>query len=161
MGAKRKRESVPFDLSSVQVRGASKRARDANAKGKGRASAKGALGLDVDAKALGENARVGGAGRQRGGDVFKVPSVPVRRTMLEADVFGGTASSGKGKEKGKGGEKDEDKDKEKEAEAEGVERENKNVRLLSLVPRVSKWVLIDANAVYVDREARGDQGTCA
>ena len=145
-GAKRKRESVKFDLSAAADGSASKRARDArDAKGKGRAI------VGVDAKALGKDARVGTAK----GDVFnfKVPSVPVRRTVSEADVFGGGASAAKRKEKekAKDGEK---KAEEKEGEGEGVERENKNVRLLSSVSRVNT----DMGVVTAGGEARCHEG---
>ncbi|PIL32786.1 hypothetical protein GSI_04903 [Ganoderma sinense ZZ0214-1] len=119
-GAKRKRESVKFDRSAAQAAGEGS-AREA--KGKRGAIVTGLLRMH--AKALGKGARVG-AGKGREGDVCKVPSVPVRRTVSEAGVFGGGAGSGKGKEKkaeAKDGEKAEQK---RNREREGVERENKN-----------------------------------
>ena len=131
-----------FDLSGAQGEAATKRARDANAKGKGRVV--GTLGLGMDAKALGKDARVGVC-KDRGGDVFKVPSVPVRRTMSEADVFGSSATSSKGKEREKakteGGETNE---KEGEGKGEGVERDNKNVRrsrpVSCIVRKTLTWI---------------------
>ena len=118
-GAKRKRDAagVPFDLSSATGSGAagpSKRTKTAtgDAKGKGRANASaGAIdeemrraaaevmlrmpkpgnGVGVSVKALGKDARVGGGRRDAG--LFKVPSVPVRRSASEPDVFGSVPAS--------------------------------------------------------------------
>ncbi|TBU58473.1 hypothetical protein BD310DRAFT_819387 [Dichomitus squalens] len=67
------------------------------------------------AAALGKDARVG-AGRDK--DVFKVPSVPIRRTASEADVFGSPSVSAGSGSKGK------EREKEK---VESVERENRNM----------------------------------
>ena len=94
---KRKHDSasVPFDLSGVQ----SKRAKAADAKGKGKmddeamrkAAAEVMLKMPKPA-VLGKDARVGARKDwEKDRDVFKVPSVPVRRSASESDVFGALA----------------------------------------------------------------------
>lgn len=130
-GAKRKRDTsgVPFDLSAAV---GAKRTKTGDAKGKGRAGAMdeeamrkaaaevmlrmpkpGVKSLNV--KALGKDARVGVKK-----DVFKVPSVPVRRTASESDVFGSVAN-GPSDAPGADG---------------GIEKENKMVRRFCSLPTI-------------------------
>ncbi|PIL32743.1 hypothetical protein GSI_04858 [Ganoderma sinense ZZ0214-1] len=156
-GAKRKRESVKFDLSAAQAAGeggASKRARDA--KGKGPAIVTGLLGMD--AKALGKHARVG-VGKGREGDVFKVPSVPVSRTVSEADVFGRGAGSGKGKEKERAKARDGEKEEQK-GEGEGVERENKNVVKRAVINALAREGIEKTHGEFKDFYSPMYHGVC-